>query len=63
MMGKMQGKRKVGRQEMIWIENVEPSMQMNLVEVIKATRTETHGEPGSGRSSGVKGDLTELRRR
>jgi hypothetical protein len=40
MMEKMQGKRKLGRQQMGWIEEVQSSMQMNLVELCK-----TYGEP------------------
>jgi hypothetical protein len=38
MLGKIQGKRKVGRQQMRWIGEVELSTQMNLVELSKATR-------------------------
>jgi hypothetical protein len=38
MMGKMQGKRKAGRQRVSSTEEVESSTQVNLVKLSKATR-------------------------
>jgi hypothetical protein len=42
MMGMMKVKRKVGRQRMWWIEEVESSTQINLVELDKQLEIEMY---------------------
>jgi hypothetical protein len=62
MMGMMQGKRKVGRKQIRWVEEVESSKQVNLDELNKVTRNRNAWRALHGRSPGAASDSTELRR-
>jgi hypothetical protein len=61
-MGKMPEKRKVGRQGMRWIEEVETSTQINLVELSKAARNRNTWRALIWKIAGFASDSMEIRR-